>query len=454
MAIFRSQSFSRVKRALSFKKRGRKQAAADEPGEPVPAAASEPTIAEQPDAPPPPADTSPQSEAPAPEPPASTAEELAAEEEPAVLVIAPSPSARLEPEPINVIHPAVEATSGLIACLEGQSSSYFDLSKAGGAEAAEVDSEPEVEADANAPPLSPTRDELSVIFGEASYPAEEAAAAAAAMTAAMAEEATAALEADAVSVEPMEGQAAAAEPAKAPEVVVEEESAAAIEAVPVTAEDEAETETSSCFTSDASSSSLLAEEASGATVLEGGVSEDEVSEQDMSEPEMDDGAEDGAADDEGEEDEAVAANARAYADLYAEYAHEAAARAAEEPSLFDLLKRSVSNMSASLLSPRALHCLGRSSAAESQEPQPAAGDEEAATASEAEAAPSSPDEESVASDEEAVRAAVVTRDRALLLLKAEAREYAEVAWERASRRSAASRVSRSSSVASSARSAE
>lgn len=184
MAIFRSQSFSRVKRALSFKKRGRKQAAADEPGEPVPAAASEPTIAEQPGAPPPPADTSPQSEAPAPEPPASTAEELAAEEEPAVLVIAPSPSARLEPEPINVIHPAVEATSGLIACLEGQSSSYFDLSKAGGAEAAEVDSEPEVEADASAPPLSPTRDELSVIFGEASYPAEEAAAAAPAAMAA------------------------------------------------------------------------------------------------------------------------------------------------------------------------------------------------------------------------------------------------------------------------------
>ena len=176
-----------------------------------------------------------------------------------------------------------------------------------------------------------------------------------------------------MSVEPMEGQAAAAESAKAPEVVVEEERAAAIEAVPVTAEDEAETETSSCFTSDASSSSLLAEEASGAAVSEGGVSEDEASEPDMSEPEMDVGAEDGAADDEGEEeDEAVAANARAYADLYAEYAHEAAARAAEEPSLFDLLKRSVSNMSASLLSPRALHCLGRSSAAESQEPQPAA----------------------------------------------------------------------------------
>ena len=130
MAIFRSQSFSRVKRALSFKKRGRKQAAADEPGEPVPAAASEPTIAEQPDVPPPADRTSPQSEALAPEPPASTAEE-AAEEEPAVLAIAPSPSARLEPEPINVIHPAVEATSGLIACLEGQSSSYFDLSEAG-----------------------------------------------------------------------------------------------------------------------------------------------------------------------------------------------------------------------------------------------------------------------------------------------------------------------------------
>ena len=89
-----------------------------------------------------------------------------------------------------------------------------------------------------------------------------------------------------MSVEPMEGQAAAAESAKAPEVVVEEERAAAIEAVPVTAEDEAETETSSCFTSDASSSSLLAEEASGATVLEGGVSEDEVSEPDMSEPDM------------------------------------------------------------------------------------------------------------------------------------------------------------------------
>lgn len=146
---------------------------------------------------------------------------------------------------------------------------------------------------------------------------------------------------------------------------------------------------------------------------------------------------------------------------HAEYLRMAAAEAAAEPSLFDLMQRFQRSVSNVLLSPRVVRCLGveappspakspskspvkaaQQAVAPSTEPEVSLVPAAAASELAAVETPSPPPTRRSSIFSQASEDALTGRQKALYKdlsdLKAEAREYAEVAWQRASRASRAS----------------